>query len=168
MSQVRLTPQRAAPRPAPGESPSLRLYDEAAGKLQARLVVVEGNATVPAVRLRLPATIGRGIAATIVVGDRRVSRAHCEIVERDAALVVRDLGSLNGTQVNGRPIGEARLAAGDRLTVGPLTFRVEYQRAAAPAPAAPGPAPGAPSSAPASRRKALGDDEIDMILKIDD
>ncbi len=42
-----------------------------------------------------------------------------------AALVAKDLGSSNGTYVNGTRIAEAELKAGDRLRVGPVTFVVQ-------------------------------------------
>lgn len=72
----------------------------------------------------LPLVIGRGHDCAIRVVDRWASRRNCEIVNIDGSLVVRDLGSSNGTLVNGRHITESPLTPGDRLTVGMTTFVV--------------------------------------------
>ena len=54
-----------------------------------------------------------------------VSRRHCLVEVDDGGTVwVRDLGSLNGTWVNGRRVERARLGAGDRLRVGPAVFEL--------------------------------------------
>lgn len=70
-------------------------------------------------------SIGRSPECRIRLPFDPVSRRHCEIVVDDEGLLVRDLGSTNGTYVNGRRIGEARLVAGSRLRIGRLTFAVE-------------------------------------------
>lgn len=56
--------------------------------------------------------------------DPNVSRFHAEVVIREDVPEVRDLGSRNGTRVNGRPVARAPLVAGAQVTVGPyrLTF----------------------------------------------
>ena len=73
---------------------------------------------------KLPLVIGRSHEAAIRVQNRWVSRRNCEIVRIDGSLVVRDLGSKNGTLVNGQHVTEASLTPGDRLTVGMTTFVV--------------------------------------------
>jgi pSer/pThr/pTyr-binding forkhead associated (FHA) protein len=73
---------------------------------------------------KLPLVIGRSPEAAIRVRDRWVSRRNCEIVSIDGSLVIRDLGSKNGTLVNGQHVREASLTPGDRLTVGMTTFIV--------------------------------------------
>jgi pSer/pThr/pTyr-binding forkhead associated (FHA) protein len=73
---------------------------------------------------KLPLVIGRSPEAAIRVRDRWVSRRNCEIVSIDGSLVIRDLGSKNGTLVNGQHVREASLTPGDRLTVGMTTFVV--------------------------------------------
>ncbi len=55
-----------------------------------------------------------------------VSRRHCELVEKDGHVLVRDLQSLNGTFVGSDRIEEAILWPGDLLTVGTVTFRAMY------------------------------------------
>lgn len=76
---------------------------------------------------RWPVTIGRGAEADLPIADRWVSRRHCEIFERDGALIVRDLGSRHGTQVNGQRVTETSLGPGDRLCIGLTTLVARYE-----------------------------------------
>lgn len=91
-----------------------------------KLVVVEGDAKTAEVKLRLPAVIGRGRGSTLQIPQALVSRQHCEAIEANGRLRVRDLGSLNGTFVDGVKVREADVMPGQTLTVGSVTFRVEY------------------------------------------
>jgi pSer/pThr/pTyr-binding forkhead associated (FHA) protein len=75
---------------------------------------------------KLPVVMGRGPDAEIQVLDRFASRHHCEFSERDGTLFVRDLGSKNGSFVNGRCASESSLCEGDTLSVGATTFVVFY------------------------------------------
>lgn len=73
----------------------------------------------------LPATIGRGKDATIVVQHRKLSRLHCRFYVSDEKLHVRDLGSTNGTTVNGTPVnGAVLLRVGDCVSAGGVVFQV--------------------------------------------
>ena len=68
-------------------------------------------------------TIGRGDDCRVRIASSEVSREHCLLIPRGNGILVRDLGSRNGTFVDGRPIQEERLLApGGTLTVGPMTF----------------------------------------------
>lgn len=72
------------------------------------------------------ATIGRREGNTIVLGDSRVSGQHARIEARDGGLYVTDLGSSNGTRVNGMSVtGSQPLRPGDVLQVGDTELRVE-------------------------------------------
>jgi len=65
-------------------------------------------------------TFGRSRASTVMVDDDRVSRSHTRIVLRDGRIVVEDLGSRNGTRVNGARIeGPVVVESGDAIGVGP-------------------------------------------------
>ncbi len=75
---------------------------------------------------RLPIRMGRGRENDLVLSHALVSRAHCELFERDGKLFVRDLDSTNGTFVGSRPVQESPLRPGDLLTVGIVTFRAVY------------------------------------------
>ena len=101
--------------------------------VQARLVVVGGDVKTSEINLRLPCTIGRGRGSTIVLAHPLVSRQHCEIYEAEGALMVRDLGSLNGTFINNHRISEtAALPPNELLTIGTVTFRAVYEPPSAP------------------------------------
>jgi hypothetical protein len=95
--------------------------------LNAKLIVVGGDVKTEEIKLRLPSTIGRGRGTTIMLAHPLVSRQHCELYEADGHLMVRDLGSLNGTFVNNQRISEAALPPGDLLTIGTVTFRAVYE-----------------------------------------
>ena len=75
--------------------------------------------------------VGRAGDATFVAEDDRVSRRHLRIACRDGALYARDLGSRNGTTLNGRRLVEERaLAPGDELAAGPVVITVCGRRRA--------------------------------------
>jgi pSer/pThr/pTyr-binding forkhead associated (FHA) protein len=97
--------------------------------------------------------VGRKEEADIRIPVGEVSRAHCQIEVNGAKVVIRDLGSSNGTYVNDLKVTQAVLKAGDRLRIGPVTFTltVDGQPAitkppAEAPPAAPAPAPAAKAS----------------------
>lgn len=95
--------------------------------MEVKLIVVDGKSNRRQVKLKLPADIGRSRQAKLTIGHARVSRQHCQLVERNGFVVVKDLGSLNGTFVDGDRVTEAVIKPGERLTIGPLTFQVDYQ-----------------------------------------
>lgn len=95
--------------------------------LDVQLVVVGGDAKSAEIRLKLPTVIGRGKEANLTVPHALVSRRHTEIFEQDGRLMVRDLGSLNGTFVNNSKIDGAKvLEPNQLLTLGNITFRAVY------------------------------------------
>ena len=84
----------------------------------------------PPITLRLPTgsvkTIGRTARADFIVDAALISRIHCRLTaDRSDQLVVEDLGSTNGTLVNGKRIERVVLRPGDRLTVGRVEFDVQ-------------------------------------------
>jgi pSer/pThr/pTyr-binding forkhead associated (FHA) protein len=69
--------------------------------------------------------IGRGQDCHLCAGSSAISRKHCVILRQDARVAVKDLGSRNGTLLNGKKIeGETELKSGDEIVVGPLKFQV--------------------------------------------
>jgi pSer/pThr/pTyr-binding forkhead associated (FHA) protein len=62
--------------------------------------------------------IGRLAESDVVVADPGVSRRHAEVRKEDGRFVISDLGSTNGTLVNGASIGERTLEEGDRISIG--------------------------------------------------
>ena len=63
-------------------------------------------------------TLGRHPNNTHQVLDRIVSKEHCHIDLVDGRFVLRDLGSLNGTFVNGERVSDRVLQTGDEITLG--------------------------------------------------
>jgi len=88
-------------------------------------------------RWRLDASeviIGRSPDCHIVLPDRQVSRRHARVFRADDVFYVEDLGSKNGTWVNGQPLHEPRaLQDGDEIQIA-LRFKLAYVAAGATAP----------------------------------
>lgn len=70
-------------------------------------------------------TIGRVPESVITLEDPNVSRNHAEIRPQGGAFVLADLGSTNGTKINGIKVSERVLQDGDEMTFGATTFRFE-------------------------------------------
>jgi pSer/pThr/pTyr-binding forkhead associated (FHA) protein len=106
-----------------------------------QLVVQQGRSAAKTIRLADGVTtVGRQDGCELTVRSSQVSRKHCQLFEKKGLLLVKDLGSANGTFVNGTRIEEQRvLEPGDELTVGPIKFLIEKATstaASAPAPSA--------------------------------
>ncbi|MES1187335.1 MAG: ATP-binding protein [Myxococcales bacterium] len=85
-----------------------------------RLTVVEGPAIGQEFKIDGVATIGRSPDATVMVDDAGVSRLHARIRRSEAGTFeVEDLGSKNGTFLNGARIEHALANLGDKIRVGP-------------------------------------------------
>jgi len=69
--------------------------------------------------------VGRNPACDITLDHGSISRQHCLMQITDRGLHVKDLGTTNGTKVNGVPITEAYVNPGDQLTMGHLVFILE-------------------------------------------
>jgi pSer/pThr/pTyr-binding forkhead associated (FHA) protein len=82
---------------------------------------------------------GRGAECHIRPNSEWVSRQHCILRVTPRAVFIRDLGSRNGTLVNGvRVVDEVGLGHGDQVQVGPLVFEVRLDRVAEARPASTG------------------------------
>ncbi|MDE3173293.1 MAG: FHA domain-containing protein, partial [Gemmatimonadota bacterium] len=81
--------------------------------------------------------VGRAPTCDLPIIDPTISRRHAELAVAGDAVTVRDLGSSNGTYVNGARVQEGTLRAGDRVTFGKVEFAVEAFEARKPAPAPP-------------------------------
>ncbi|MHB8893518.1 MAG: FhaA domain-containing protein, partial [Candidatus Limnocylindrales bacterium] len=73
----------------------------------------------------IPLTIGRSNDNVLVLVDGRVSRRHGRLQARRGTLVYTDLGSTNGSRVNGIRVDEIVLGEGDRLQIGDTVMVVE-------------------------------------------
>jgi hypothetical protein len=67
--------------------------------------------------------VGRDPAANLVLGDPSISRRHVELRRERDGWSIADLGSTNGTYVNGWRVDRARLAPGDVLALGDVRLR---------------------------------------------
>lgn len=106
------------------------------GRFTVEAQVVEGVDGLPAGSLLLPdgrrvvvesdaIVIGRLPECSIVLSDANVSRRHAEVRRQGTDVVVVDLGSTNGTRVNGVPVRERVLSDGDEIIVGTTNIRFE-------------------------------------------
>jgi pSer/pThr/pTyr-binding forkhead associated (FHA) protein len=62
--------------------------------------------------------VGRGQDNEVVLPDEQVSRHHGQLAARQGALIYRDLGSTNGSFVNGERVSEIAIGPGDVLQIG--------------------------------------------------
>src|SRR5947209_4219784 len=91
------------------------------------LVRVDGSDPQP-YKLGSRAVIGRLDTVDLAVNDKSISREHARLSRLRDGYVVEDLGSTNGTLVNGRRIDEAViLRPGDILTIGSVEFRFDQE-----------------------------------------
>jgi hypothetical protein len=120
--------------------------------MKVQLVVVRGKPEGKVIPLVGPNfKIGRGETCHLRPNSEEVSREHAEFTISGEAVVVRDLGSRNGTLVNGKALttDACRLKDRDLVKVGPLTFAVAILDA---------PAAGKPAASPAAPKAASPDD----------
>src|SRR5262249_42335965 len=129
--------------------------------MKVQLVVVRGKPEGKVIPLVGPKfKIGRGETCHLRPNSEQVSREHAEFTITGDAVMVSDLGSRNGTLVNGKALtAEYRLKDRDLVQVGPLTFAVSI--ADIPSPAAAPAATGAPPAARKASPEEISGDEID-------
>ncbi len=111
----------------------LRAAAREPGSELGRLVVLASPSGEPAVgagfSLDAVTTLGRGVNATIVLDDEFVSSEHAALTYRGRIWFLEDLGSTNGSFVNGSPVeGSAPLVFGDELQFGNVRLRLERAR----------------------------------------
>lgn len=159
-SHLRMAPPPAAAPARPVNVPPCRLVEE------------KGEDPGRTIELAASATLGRQSGNEVVLKDTQLSRQHAIIKRTADGFRIADLGSKNGTIVNGSPIASPRLLKpGDRIQIGRFVFRFELSAAtvqvsAAPAAAdealvtivdapaqGPVPPPWAAPAAPAARAK---------------
>jgi hypothetical protein len=101
--------------------------------MQVRLKVLQGSRAGQEIRIPGPqCLIGRADECHLRTQSEAVSRRHCTITIRETDVTVRDLGSRNGTYVNGQQVtDETVLLHGDHLRVGPLEFELVVEQTVA-------------------------------------
>jgi len=111
------------PELRPGRfSVTARMEQRPAGKVVAALVLPDGSRLPVGTR---PVIIGRQAECDIALTEPNVSRRHAEVRPAEDGWVVADLGSTNGTRVNGFVVATEILHHGDVITVGDTHFRFE-------------------------------------------
>lgn len=96
--------------------------------VETRLLVTSGRTTSKDISLcQYPVIVGRHRDCQLRVTSRLVSRRHCLLDNQDGWLAVEDLGSSNGTIVNGNKISSRTIVRpGDSLEIGPIAFEIHY------------------------------------------
>lgn len=129
VDEVLQDPRQAASVAEPIPIPDTVMFDQPAspgGEAAAQLINVTTGRSFPLANPRL--LIGRATNCDIVLDDLNASRTHAEIFrESPSVWGLADLGSTNGTLVNGKHIASVLLNDGDRITVGTTTFVFTFQ-----------------------------------------
>jgi predicted component of type VI protein secretion system len=97
--------------------------------MDVKLRVTNKNSPLREIQLGAHTLVGRSAECHLRVVSMKVSRRHCELHVEGESIFVRDLGSSNGTKLNGRRIPtqtDVAIAPGSRLQVGPLDCTVEF------------------------------------------
>src|SRR5262249_23276360 len=110
-------------RPHAGHRSETEAPDPEDGPMPAHLVSLDGLAPISIDRALI--VVGRDYQCDARPDSPSVSKRHCCLFRDGGGLVVRDLGSSNGTRINGHPVVEGRLRTGDELAVARSRFRLE-------------------------------------------
>lgn len=101
--------------------------------MRVRLVPVEGGTPVDLHKdLSL---VGRREDCDVFLDHKSISKLHCVVARTDGLLLLRDLGSTNGTRVNGQRVRRAALLPNDELQIASLKYVVQFAADEPPAPA---------------------------------
>lgn len=90
--------------------------------MRAQLIPQDGTAPIEIVKDLT--VVGRRDRCDVCLSHKTISKLHCVIVKTDGLLFLRDLGSTNGTRVNGQRVRRAALLPNDQLAIAGHKFRV--------------------------------------------
>src|SRR5213080_3232912 len=92
--------------------------------MRAQLIPLDGG---PPIDIGKDLTlVGRKEECDLRLDHKSVSKMHCVLVKTDGLLLLRDLGSTNGTRVNGQRVRRAALLPNDKLSVANFQYRVSF------------------------------------------
>lgn len=116
------SPATNQPASAPARAPARR-----GKKAPKHIAIIEGAMDRgKSLELKDELTIGRSNKCNIVLGDSYVSQVHARVFQRGDAYVVEDLGSTNGTYLNGkRLLAPAEVQRGDRIKMGKTVLELK-------------------------------------------
>jgi pSer/pThr/pTyr-binding forkhead associated (FHA) protein len=97
--------------------------------MRAQLVPLDGGPPVEVAKDMM--VIGRQEECDLRLDHKSVSKMHCVLVKTDGVVLLRDLGSTNGTRVNGTRVRRAALLPNDKLSVANFHFRILFGAALA-------------------------------------
>lgn len=100
--------------------------------MQASLQLLHRTANIQQIRLRPETSIGRAPECELRIASSQISRRHCRVLIENDRVYIEDLGSSNGTIVNGvliAPHERVELSAGDEITIGPAQFQLKMNSA---------------------------------------
>jgi predicted component of type VI protein secretion system len=126
--------------------------------MRAQLVPLDGGS--PVEILKDLVLVGRKEDCDLRLEHKSVSKMHCVIVKTDGLLLLRDLGSTNGTRVNGQRVRRAALLPNDQVSIANYRFRVYL------GPDGPPPAPPPVDPACEHTQHLDKEDVVDMLEKI--
>jgi pSer/pThr/pTyr-binding forkhead associated (FHA) protein len=124
--------------------------------MRAQLIPLDGGPPIEIVKDLL--VVGRKDDCDLRLDHKSVSKLHCVIVKTDGLLLLRDLGSTNGTRVNGQRVRRAALLPNDQVSIASCKFRVFLGPDLSPA-------GGIPAVAPEERTQRLEADEVAQLLR---
>ncbi|HUE26989.1 MAG TPA: DUF3662 and FHA domain-containing protein [Solirubrobacteraceae bacterium] len=133
-----VTPERDEPEPVPAAEQSGRtmiysnaerlaepLEERAQARSQTALLLLDGRRLVVG---PTGVTLGRSRQSDVVLNDPNISRQHAEIRPRGGSWVLTDLGSTNGSRINGRPVERSEvIRPGDEIELGSTVLRFELE-----------------------------------------
>ena len=93
-------------------------------EVHGELLPVGGGDAIPLIRTTM--TVGRRESCDICLRFPNVSGRHCELIFQDGYWYMRDLGSTNGTKVNGQRITNKLLRPGDEITIAKRRYNIRY------------------------------------------